>query len=543
MPRTPRLPLALGALCLLATACAAPAVDTATPSDRSWEEVLAAAEGQTVDLWMWGGDERGNAFPAETPAARDLPNCVPIASQLTQAAGIATKAKLDHAKAAVLATCGDGATSRGDFHEALNVAGVWQLPLVVMVNNNQWAISVPRSLQTASDTIAQKAVAAGIEGFQVDGNDLPALLEALDYALKKARHGKGATHGRVARCDHRGAADISQSQPTSFLRWAVGAYGVATESATQGGHGSHRRRIALSGGEPSEQCGGNDGGRDSMTEGFFDRPAAFTGVLHIPRHPGELVFVGHRVDKKIEKPRPHDGAPRPGSQHCGYIGDQLLGGEKLEAFGIGLHQAVLDAVVHHLGVVSCPEGPGMDERVGALTVRTQRLEDRHQVRDIGRVAADHERIPVGFPPHPSGDPTVHQSDVRVGKDLGMDSVLDESGIAAVDDPISSGQHPGKLADHLSGRCAGGNHHPYRARDGQRLNESLQGGDITGGGVRIEPDYVVAALTQAPKHARTHPTQAHKSQLHRYSSSLRARTSGLDRHGPGPTTGAPLCPGS
>lgn len=144
-------------------------------------------------LQYWGGDERGNAFPVDTPAARDLPNCVPIATQLTQAAGIATKTKLCHEKAAVLATCGDGATSRGDFHEALNVAGVWQLPLVVMVNNNQWAISVPRNLQTASDTIAQKAVAAGIEGFQVDGNDLPALLEALDYALDKARHGKGAT--------------------------------------------------------------------------------------------------------------------------------------------------------------------------------------------------------------------------------------------------------------------------------------------------------------------------------------------------------------
>jgi len=171
-------------------------------------------------LQYWGGDERGNAFPADTPAARDLPNCVPIATQLTQAAGIATKAKLDHGRAAVLATCGDGATSRGDFHEALNVAGVWQLPLVVMVNNNQWAISVPRSLQTASDTIAQKAVAAGIEGFQVDGNDLPALLEALDYALKKARHGKGATLIEAVSYrlgDHTTADDASRYRKASDL--------------------------------------------------------------------------------------------------------------------------------------------------------------------------------------------------------------------------------------------------------------------------------------------------------------------------------------
>jgi len=174
-------------------------------------------------LQYWGGDERGNAFPTDTPAARDLPNCVPIATQLTQAAGIATKAKLGHEQAAVLATCGDGATSRGDFHEALNVAGVWQLPLVVMVNNNQWAISVPRSLQTASDTIAQKAVAAGIEGFQVDGNDLPAMLEALDYALDKARHGKGATLIEAVSyrlSDHTTADDAGRYRKASDLHAA-----------------------------------------------------------------------------------------------------------------------------------------------------------------------------------------------------------------------------------------------------------------------------------------------------------------------------------
>lgn len=174
-------------------------------------------------LQYWGGDERGNAFPPDTPAARDLPNCVPIATQLTQAAGIATKAKLGHEHAAVLATCGDGATSRGDFHEALNVAGVWQLPLVVMINNNQWAISVPRGLQTASDTIAQKAVAAGIEGFQVDGNDLPAMLEALDYALDKARHGKGATLIEAVSyrlSDHTTADDASRYRKASDLHAA-----------------------------------------------------------------------------------------------------------------------------------------------------------------------------------------------------------------------------------------------------------------------------------------------------------------------------------
>lgn len=174
-------------------------------------------------LQYWGGDERGNVFPADTPAARDLPNCVPIATQLTQAAGVATKAKQSHEHAAVLVTCGDGATSRGDFHETLNVAGVWQLPLVVLVNNNQWAISVPRGLQTASRTIAQKAEAAGIEGFQVDGNDLPAMLDALDYALGRARHGKGAILIEAISyrlSDHTTADDASRYRKASDLHAA-----------------------------------------------------------------------------------------------------------------------------------------------------------------------------------------------------------------------------------------------------------------------------------------------------------------------------------
>ncbi len=174
-------------------------------------------------LQYWGGDERGNVFPAQTPAVRDLPNCVPIASQLTQAAGIATKAKLCHESAAVLATCGDGATSRGDFYESLNVAGVWQLPLVVMVNNNQWAISVPGRLQTASQSIAHKAEAAGIEGIRVDGNDLPAMLDVLDYALEKARYGKGATLVEAVSyrlSDHTTADDASRYRKTSELHAA-----------------------------------------------------------------------------------------------------------------------------------------------------------------------------------------------------------------------------------------------------------------------------------------------------------------------------------
>jgi 2-oxoisovalerate dehydrogenase E1 component alpha subunit len=142
-------------------------------------------------LQLWGGDERGHLF--DGAAKNDLPICVPIATQLTQAAGAAVALKSKGVKGAVVTSCGDGATSRGDFYEALNVAGLWQLPMVTVINNNQWAISVPRQMQSGTPTLAQKAVAAGIEGIQVDGNDVVAVFDAVNHALQKARSGKGPT--------------------------------------------------------------------------------------------------------------------------------------------------------------------------------------------------------------------------------------------------------------------------------------------------------------------------------------------------------------
>ncbi|MEX0737831.1 MAG: pyruvate dehydrogenase (acetyl-transferring) E1 component subunit alpha [Pseudohongiella sp.] len=142
-------------------------------------------------LQVWGGDERGNLF--EGVAARDFPNSVPIGTQMSHAAGIAAAMKSRGIRQAVVANCGDGATSRGDVYEALNLVGVWQLPMVAVVNNNQWAISVPRSLQTATRTLAEKALAVGIEGVQVDGNDVVAVYQAVRSALARARCGKGGT--------------------------------------------------------------------------------------------------------------------------------------------------------------------------------------------------------------------------------------------------------------------------------------------------------------------------------------------------------------
>nr|WP_298116256.1 pyruvate dehydrogenase (acetyl-transferring) E1 component subunit alpha [uncultured Pseudomonas sp.] len=141
-------------------------------------------------LLYWGGDERGSAY-VDPASAQDFPMCVPIATQALHACGVASAFKIRGEHRVAVTTCGDGATSKGDFLEALNVAGAWQLPVVFVVNNNQWAISVPRRIQCGAPTLAQKAIGAGFAGEQVDGNDMLALYERMQIAMDRARHGKG----------------------------------------------------------------------------------------------------------------------------------------------------------------------------------------------------------------------------------------------------------------------------------------------------------------------------------------------------------------
>ncbi|GER89454.1 hypothetical protein KDW_36160 [Dictyobacter vulcani] len=116
-----------------------------------------------------------------------------IAEQIPHAVGVAWGMKLKRAKTATLAMFGDGATSEGAFHEGANFAGVFKAPVVLVCQNNGWAISVPRSRQTASETLAQKAVAYGITGRLVDGNDVLAMYRETTAALKQARSGQGPT--------------------------------------------------------------------------------------------------------------------------------------------------------------------------------------------------------------------------------------------------------------------------------------------------------------------------------------------------------------
>jgi pyruvate dehydrogenase E1 component alpha subunit len=116
-----------------------------------------------------------------------------VATQIPVAVGAALAAKTKGDAIAVMAYMGDGATSKGDFHEGLNFAGVFSAPVVFVCQNNQWAISVPLRRQTAAKTLAQKAIAYGIPGIQVDGNDVFAVYRAAHDALVRARDGGGPT--------------------------------------------------------------------------------------------------------------------------------------------------------------------------------------------------------------------------------------------------------------------------------------------------------------------------------------------------------------
>jgi pyruvate dehydrogenase E1 component alpha subunit len=164
--------------------------DTIAPVYREIGTQLWRGVRMTDILLYWGGDERGNDFAIPR---HDFPWCVPIATQTLHAAGAALAYKIRGERRVAMSFIGDGGTSEGSFYEAINVAGVQKLPVVFMVVNNQWAISVPLALQTATQTLAQKAIAAGIPGVQIDGNDIVAARHVIGEAVEKARNGGGPT--------------------------------------------------------------------------------------------------------------------------------------------------------------------------------------------------------------------------------------------------------------------------------------------------------------------------------------------------------------
>lgn len=180
----------------------------------SFRETAAATwrglELTSVILYDAGFNE-GGAIPE---GARDLPIAVPVASQIPHAAGVAYASKHMQRDEVVMVFFGDGATSEGDFHEGLNFAGVLDLPVVFVCQNNQWAISLPREEQTASKSLAQKALAYGFPGVQVDGNDILASYVASAEAVERARSGDGPT--LLELCTYRLSVHTTADDPTKY---------------------------------------------------------------------------------------------------------------------------------------------------------------------------------------------------------------------------------------------------------------------------------------------------------------------------------------
>lgn len=159
----------------------------------------------------WFGNEMGMRMPEDI---RVLPVSVPIASQMQHATGLAYASRYKGTNEVAVAYVGDGGTSQGDFHEALNFASVQDLPNVFIIQNNQFAISTRRQLQTKAKTIAQKAIGYGIPGIVVDGNDVLAMYAVTREAVERARNGEGPT--LIEAYTYRMGAHTTSDDPTVY---------------------------------------------------------------------------------------------------------------------------------------------------------------------------------------------------------------------------------------------------------------------------------------------------------------------------------------
>ncbi|MEU0034579.1 MULTISPECIES: pyruvate dehydrogenase (acetyl-transferring) E1 component subunit alpha [unclassified Streptomyces] len=176
--------------CEVAAALVLEERDWLFPSYRDTLAAVARGLDPVEALTLLRGDWHTGYDPREH---RIAPLCTPLATQLPHAVGLAHAARLKGDDVVALALVGDGGTSEGDFHEALNFAAVWQAPVVFLVQNNGFAISVPLDKQTAAPSLAHKAVGYGMPGRLVDGNDAAAVHEVLSDAVRHARAGGGPT--------------------------------------------------------------------------------------------------------------------------------------------------------------------------------------------------------------------------------------------------------------------------------------------------------------------------------------------------------------
>lgn len=164
--------------------------DWVVPTYRGGGVYFARCMQMRYALLYWAGDDRGTHFP---DGNKDMIFSIPVGTHLTQVMGLAWGEKFKKTKGVALTYLGDGTSSKGDLHEALTFAGQFKLPAIYIIENNHWAISVPRSRQSASQTLAQKAWGYGVAGLQVDGNDPLAVYAATAEAVARARAGEGPT--------------------------------------------------------------------------------------------------------------------------------------------------------------------------------------------------------------------------------------------------------------------------------------------------------------------------------------------------------------
>lgn len=161
-------------------------------------------------LKYWGGYEEGSNYKNNN----DLPICIPIATQLPHAAGASLAFKLKNTNQAVMCSCGDGATSKGDFYETLNFAKIHKLPLIILINNNQWAISVPLHEQSATTNLAKKAKAFDIPSYRINGYRADQIYKTTNLARKQTHEGPVLIEAVTYRvCDHTTADDAERYQP------------------------------------------------------------------------------------------------------------------------------------------------------------------------------------------------------------------------------------------------------------------------------------------------------------------------------------------
>jgi pyruvate dehydrogenase E1 component alpha subunit len=185
--------------------------DWLAPAFRELAIMMAKGVTPKEIFLYYMGNEQGSNF---SKANHVLPICVPIGSQYLHATGIGYSIKYQKKDEVVFTYCGDGGTSEGDFSEALNFAGVWKVPVIFTIQNNQYAISVPVKSQTKSVNLAVKALAFGIPGIKVDGNDFFAMYVAYKESFDYTRAGNGPV--LIEALTYRKGAHTTSDDPTKY---------------------------------------------------------------------------------------------------------------------------------------------------------------------------------------------------------------------------------------------------------------------------------------------------------------------------------------